>query len=148
MHTCTSMSAFMCVSTCPSLHIYTIIIIIRFCLLSTGWMLWISTSFCFQHFLYILYSLSLTSLILFIHIILGLPLPIFSTICASNNSLCMLLGLFDDFINLRLVFIILSTSSLDLCSFHNILNICLYVHISKASNLLVKVFVKVHVSAP
>ena len=48
------------------------------------------------------------------------------------------------FINLRPVFIILSTSSLDLCSFHDILNIHLYVHISKASIHLVKVFVMVH----
>ena len=39
----------------------TIIIIIRFCLLSACWMLWISASLCSQHFLYILYSLSLTS---------------------------------------------------------------------------------------
>ena len=32
--------------------------------------------------------------------------------------------------------------------FHDILNIHLYVHISKASILLVKVYVMVHVSAP
>ena len=52
------------------------------------------------------------------------------------------------FINLRLVFMILSTSLLDLCSFHDILNIHLSVHISKASILLVKFFVMIHVSAP
>ena len=52
------------------------------------------------------------------------------------------------FINSRFVSIILSTCSLDLCSFHDILNIHLYVHISKTSILLVKVFVMVHVSAP
>ena len=42
----------------------------------------------------------------------------------------------------------LSTSSFGLCSFQDILNIHLYVHISKALILLVKVFVMVHVSAP
>ena len=99
------------------------------------------------------------SLILSIQIVLGLPLPLFPSIPASNNSLCMLFGLLIIcqkyshflflmiFINLRLVFIILSTL-LDLCSFHDICNICLYVHILKASTLLVKVFVMVHVSAP
>ena len=42
----------------------------------------------------------------------------------------------------------MKTSSLVLCSFHNILNILLYSHISKASNLSDVTLVSVHVSAP
>ena len=111
-------------------------------------MLWICTSLCSQHFLYILYRVSLTSpCILSIHIVFGLPLPLFPLILASNNSLCTIFGLLIKcpkyshflflmiFINFRLVFIILSTSPLGLCSFQDILNICRYVHISKASIL-------------
>ena len=47
-----------------------------------------------------------------------------------------------------LVFILCKTSQLVLCSFHDILNILLYSHISKASNLSDVTLVSVHVSAP
>ena len=112
---------------------------------------------------FLIHSLQLMfnqSLILSIYIILDLPLPLFPSILAFNNSIYMLFGLLIIcpkyshflflmiFINLRLVVIILSTSSIDLCSFHDILNIHLYVHILKVSILLVKVFVMAYVSAP
>ena len=52
------------------------------------------------------------------------------------------------FNNDLLVFILCKTSPLVLCSFHDILNILLYSHISKASNLSDVTLVSVHVSAP
>ena len=52
------------------------------------------------------------------------------------------------FNNDLLVFILCKTSPLVVCSFHGILNILLYSHISKASNLSDVTLVSVHVSAP
>ena len=52
------------------------------------------------------------------------------------------------FNNDLLVFILCKTFALVLCSFHDILNILLYSHISKASNLSDVTLVSVHVSAP
>ena len=46
------------------------------------------------------------------------------------------------------VFILFKTSSLVLCSFHDILKILLYNHISNASTLSNATLVNVHVSAP
>ena len=52
------------------------------------------------------------------------------------------------FNNDLLVFILCKTFPLALCSFHDILNILLYRHISKASNLSNVTLVSVYVSAP
>ena len=55
---------------------------------------------------------------------------------------------FDSIYNNLLVFILCKTSPLVLCSFHDIPNILLYRHISKASNMSDVTLVSVHVSAP
>ena len=139
---------------------YLLCIIIRFCLLSAGWMLWISTSLCSQHFLYTLYSLSLSSP-WYCPSTWFLAFPFFfSHQFLLLISFCMLFGLLIIcpkyshflflmiFINLRLVFIILNTAFIRFVFFpwySQHLSICPHF---KASILLVKVFVMVHVSAP
>ena len=99
------------------------------------------------------------SLMLSVHIVLGLPRPLLPFILPSIRNRCtpsplitcpkywhfLLLIVFN---NDLLVFILCKTSPLVLCSFHDILNIPMYSHISKASNLWDVTLVSVHVSAP
>ena len=93
-----------------------------------------------------LYDIFVHSLMLSVHIVLGLPRPLLPFILPSISNRCipspliicpkywhfLFLIVFN---NDRLVFILCKTSALVLCSFHDILNILLYSHISKASNL-------------
>ena len=106
-----------------------------------------------------LYDIFVHSLMLSVHIVLGLPRPLLPFILPSISNRCtpfpliicqkywhfLLLIVFN---NDLLVFIVCKTSPLVLCSFHDILNILLYSHISKASNLSDVTLVSVHVSAP
>ena len=105
-----------------------------------------------------LYDIFVHSLMLSVHIVLGLP-PSSSTIYPSFHqqslypissyymSNILTFPFFWSFNDL-LVFIWCKTSPLVLCSFRDILNILLYSHISKASNLSDVTLVSVHVSAP
>ena len=97
------------------------------------------------------------SLMFFIQVILGLPRPLFPL--PSSNNFWIDLALitcpktwhFLFFIvgnNELFVFAFFKTSSLVLCFVLDTLNILLYTHISKASNLLSMVLVRVHVSKP
>ena len=93
-----------------------------------------------------LYDIFVHSLMLSVHIVLGLPRPLLPFILPSISNRCtpfpliicpkywhfLFLIVFN---NNFLVFILCKTSPLVLCSFHDILNILLYSHISKASNL-------------
>ena len=93
-----------------------------------------------------LYDIFVHSLMLSVHIVLGLPRPLLPFILPSLSNRCipspliicpkywhfLFLIVFN---NDLLVFILCKTSALVLCSFHDILNILLYSHISKASNL-------------
>ena len=93
-----------------------------------------------------LYDIFVHSLMLSVHIVLGLPRPLLPFILPSISNRCipspliicpkywyfLFLIVFN---NDLLVFILCKTSALVLCSFHDILNILLYSHISKASNL-------------
>ena len=106
-----------------------------------------------------LYDIFVHSLMLSVHIVLGLPRPLLLFILPSISNRCipsplnicpkywhfLFLIVFN---NDLLVFILCKTSALVLCSFHDILNILLYSHISKASNLSDVTLVSVHVSAP
>ena len=103
-----------------------------------------------------LYDIFVHSLV---HIVLGLPRPLLPFILPSISNRCRLFLLIIYpkywhflflivFNNDLLVFILFKTSPLVLCSFHDILNILLYSHISKASNLSDVTLVSVHVSAP
>ena len=106
-----------------------------------------------------LYDIFVHSLMLSVHIVLGLPRPLLPFILPSISNRCtpspliicpkywhfLFLIVFN---NDLLVFILCKTSALVLCSFHDILNILLYSHISKASNLSDVTLVSVHVSAP
>ena len=110
-----------------------------------------------------LYDIFVHSLILSVNIVLGSP-PSSSTIYPSFHQQCTQspliicpkcwLPLSCNFLflivfnNDLLVFILCKTSPLVLCSFHDILNILLYSHISKASNLSYVTLVSVHFSAP
>ena len=93
-----------------------------------------------------LYDIFLHFLMLSVHTVLGLPCPLLPFILSSITNRCtpfplimypkywhfLFLIVFN---NDLLVFILCKTSPLVLCSFHDILNILLYSHISKASNL-------------
>ena len=106
-----------------------------------------------------LYDIFVHSLMLSVHIVLGLPRPLLPFILPSISNRCipspliicpkywhfLFLIVFN---NDLLVFILCKTSALVLCSFHDILNILLYSHISKASNFSDVTLVSVHVSAP
>ena len=106
-----------------------------------------------------LYDIFVHSLMLSVHIVLGLPRPLLPFILPSISNRCipspliicpkywhfLFLIVFN---NDLLVFILCKTSALVLCSFHDILDILLYSHISKASNLSDVTLVSVHVSAP
>ena len=92
------------------------------------------------------YFSSVQSLMLSIHIILGLPCPLFPSIFPSSNNLCIPFCLiqcpkywsFLFFIVIMsdlLEIVISRTSSFLLCSVHDILIILLYIHISNASSL-------------
>ena len=83
------------------------------------------------------------SLMLSIHIILGLPCPLFPSIFPSSNNLCIPFCqikclkywsflFFIVVISDLLEIVISRTSSLLLCSVHDILIILLYIHISNA----------------
>ena len=103
-----------------------------------------------------LYDIFVHSFMLSVHIVLGLPRPLLPFILPSISNRCtpspliicpkywhfLFLIVFN---NDLLVFILCKTYALVLCSFHDILNILLYSHISKASNLsdvtLVKILV-------
>ena len=106
-----------------------------------------------------LYDIFVHSLMLSVHIFLGLPRPLLPFILPSISNRCtpfpliicpkswhFLFSIVSN--NDLLVFILCKTSPLVLCSFHDILNILLYSHISKASNLSDVTLVSVHVSAP
>ena len=106
-----------------------------------------------------LYDIFVHSLMLSVHIVLSLPRPLLPFILPSSSNRCTLFPLIICpkywhflflivFNNDLLVFILCKTSPLVLCSFHDILNILLYSHISKASNLPDVTLVSAHVSAP
>ena len=106
-----------------------------------------------------LYDIFVHSLMLSVHIVPGLPRPFLPFILPSISNRCtpfpliicpkywyfLFLIVFN---NDLFVLILCKTSPLVLCSFHDILNILLYSHISKASNLSDVTLVSVHVSAP
>ena len=106
-----------------------------------------------------LYDIFVQSLMLSVHIILGLPRPLLPFILPSIANRCTPYPLIICpkywhffflivFNNDLLIFILCKTSPLVLYSFHDILNMLLYSHIAKASNLSDVTLVSVHVSAP
>ena len=104
-----------------------------------------------------LYDIFVHSLMLLVHIVLGPPPPASSIIylffhqqslypvSSYYMSKILTFPFLIVFNNDLFVFILCKTSPLVLCSSHDILNILLYSHISKASNLSNVTLVSVHV---